>query len=211
MSKQTEALIKELSGDLEPVKRLSHPLLRVLPWMALACAYVAGVVYTLGVRPDISARLVDPIFLFETSLLGFVALSAALVSSWLCVPDMRGKSWMAGVPLTALGVFALWTTIKGFSEGLNMPAIHWDHCFNDGALMGFVPMAAVVFFARGGTTTHPVMMSLMNTLSVGALGYVGLRLTCIVDTVGHACFYHFFPFVVLGLVTGVFARKLYRW
>ena len=211
MDKNTENLIGHLSAELKPVPVLVHPALRALPWLGLASVYLAGVVFFLGLRGDIVEKLGQGPYLFEIAAMGFISLSAALASSWLCVPDMRGNKWILAVPFGALAIFVLWTGARGVLYGVDMPAPHWDHCFESGILMGFVPIVGMLFLARKGATTRPVTMSLMNTLAVGALGYIGLRLVCPTDTIGHAFFYHLFPFMVLGLVTGAIARKLYRW
>ncbi len=211
MSKNVENLIDHLSAELKPVPVLAHPLRRTLPWVLMAAVYVAGVLSFLGLRPDLAEKLTQGSYLFEISVMGFISLSAVLCSSWLCVPDMRGNKWLPAIPLAGLAVFLVWTVVMGVLEGVHMPPPHWDHCFESGILMGFIPMVAMVFLARKGATTRPVTMSLMNTLSVGALGYVGLRLVCPTDTIGHAFFYHLFPFVILGLVAGLAARRLYRW
>ena len=211
MSRDVENLIDHLSAELKPVSVLAHPLRRALPWLLMASVYMTGVLLFLGLRPDLAEKLTQGAYLFEISVTGFVAISAALASAWLCVPDMRGQKWLPAVPLAALAVFLIWTGVMSMLDGVHMPSPYWDHCFNIGALMGFVPMVAMIFLARNGATTRPVTMSLMNTLSVGALGYVGLRFVCPTDTIGHVFFYHLFTFMLLGLFAGLAARKLYRW
>jgi len=206
-----ETLIDNLCNGLRPCKRLPHPFLRALSGAILALAYVAGVVNYLGIRPDLAQKFQDTAFLFEIGTMGAVSLSAVLAASWLCVPDMRGVKWLVAVPLTLFGVFLFWCGIRAHVDGFAMPAMHWDHCFNDGLLMGFVPAAAVIFMSRRGATTRPFLMALVAVLSVGALGYVGLRFTCMMDTVGHAGVYHLLPFTVFGVLTGAGARVLFKW
>lgn len=206
-----EALIENLTQELTPVKKLCHPFLRALPWMVASLVYTAAVVSYLGLRPDLAYKLSVPVFLFETGLAFFIGVSAAFSSVWMCVPDMRGQKWLPIVPLTALTVFLFWTVLRAFTEGINFPVPHWDHCFQDGALLGALPVALIVFVSRRGATTRPFFMSIMNFLAVGAFGYVGLRFTCMLDTVGHAGLYHIAPFLVIGMALGLAARHLYRW
>ncbi len=207
----SDSLIESLTDELAPVRRLAHPFLRAAPWIALALAYISGVVYFLGLRPDMAGKLADPFFLFETAIMASVALSAALASSWLCVPDARGQKWMTSVPVTLIAVFIGWTALRSVTEDFSLPSLHWDHCFQDAMLMGFVPGVAMIFLSVRGATTHPFLMALMNGLAVGALGYVGLRFTCMLDTVGHSCIYHLFPFVISGALLGAAARRIFRW
>lgn len=204
-------LIGSLASDLKPVRRLAHPFLRVMPWFFLAGIYVFGVVYFLGLRPDFSEKIYQSEYLMDLGLIGFMGLSAALASSWLCIPDMRGQNWVVVVPLTLFFTVFLWFAAQTYAGSVFWPAIHWNHCFNDGALIGALPAAAFVFLAKKGATTRPRLMAFMNFLVVAALGYIGLRLTCPVDTIGHALIYHLAPFIIFGGLLGLLARKIYSW
>ncbi|MCB1530230.1 MAG: DUF1109 family protein [Rhodospirillales bacterium] len=209
--KRLEDLIDGLSGDLNPVRPLAHPLWRAGVCFVLTAAYLAATVYGLHPRMDWMDKFHELNFLFEMSLAGAVWISALLCAGWLCVPDMRGQEWMKAVPVTLTGIFVLWSVLRGVMDGVSIFPLHWDHCFENGFLMGMVPLALVAFFSRGGTTTHPYWLALMNTLAVGSAGWMGLRLTCSMDDVGHGFLYHFVPFLVLGSLIGVFARRLFRW
>lgn len=205
------ALIESLSDTLTPMKPMAHPFLRVLPWIFCGAFYTLVCVLVIGVRPDIQDKIVSPYFVYEILMMTFVGLSASFASSYLCVPDMRGVKWLAALPLTALGAFFLWIFTRSLAEPVSMPHVHWVNCFNDGIVLGFIPAIAMVIFVRKGATTAPRMMALMNTLAVAALGFIGLRFTCPLDTIGHAVITHLIPFMVLGILTGVLARRLYRW
>lgn len=209
--KTTAALMKELSADIKPVKKLGHPVLRALPWIFLGIFYLAGVVHYLGLRPDFATKVHETNYLFEIGIVTFIAISAALCSAWLCVPDMRGHKWMNAVPLTLLGGFILLEISRLVSEGFFMPDINWGHCHNDGVILGAVPAAFIVFIAKKGSTTQPLMMMGMNILAASGLSYVGLRLTCSMDTVGHSFLLHMLPFLAVGAVAGILARKIYKW
>ncbi|MCB1650954.1 MAG: DUF1109 domain-containing protein [Alphaproteobacteria bacterium] len=206
-----DEMIGQLTGELQPVNRLAHPLRRAVFFGALAVLYVASVVLFVGVRADIADKLHDLPFLFELSIAGLVALSSGLASAWLAVPDYREQRWLLFAPLAGLFVFVLWSVLRGYVEGAYFQGVHWDHCFEDGALMGILPAALIMFMARGGATTHPLLMAGMNVLSFGALAYIGLRFTCAMDTIGHGCITHLLPFILIGVLMGAAARRLYRW
>lgn len=200
-----------LSSQLEPVVRFAHPFIRILPWLVFALVYTYAAVQYIGVRPDIAVKLADPLFLFETAIGLAMSMSAAMTAAWLCVPDMRGQVWMVAFPALLGGVFLVWETIRSVTEGLALQAPHWDHCFEDALLFGTVPAAVLIFTTVRGATTRPFLMALMNVIAVAALAYVGLRFTCMLDTVGHSLIYHVFPFVVFGSVLGLAARRVFRW
>ncbi len=212
MSDNTDKLITELCGDLKPVCCMCHPLKRAARWLLVSSVYIALVVLALGMRDDIAAKFSDTSFLIENGLMALIGVSAAFASAWLCVPDMRGARWMKFLPLIGMAAFVGWEVFRSMGEGVHMPHLHyWDHCFGSAALIGFVPMAALMFTSRGGATTQPLLMALMNVIAVGALGYIGLRFVCASDTIGHAAVYHLVPFMALGIITGLTARRLYRW
>ena len=54
-------------------------------------------------------------------------------------------------------------------------------------------------------------MAFMCVLSVGALGWIALRLTCGAANTGHTLLFHFLPFVAMAALLGALARRLYRW
>lgn len=210
-NKSLDLLVSNLTEDLSPVRPLAHPAVRALPWLFLSVLYAVGVIVFLGLRPDLPYKLHSAEFLFEIGLAFFTGVTAALCALWMCVPDMRGRVWLPALPLTALAVFLFWCVLEALTEGLLLPAPHWDHCFEDGLFLGAFPAAFILFITRKGTTIKPRMMAFMAVLAVGSFGYVGLRLTCMLDTIGHAGIYHVLPFVTLGSLFGLAARRFYRW
>lgn len=212
MSEQpTEMLIENLAQDLGPVRRLAHPVFRVLPLLALSALYSAAVVFLIGVRSDIAHKLSDLHFMFEIGTMGLAGITAALAAAWLCVPDMRGRGWVPVLPLTLIGLFAFWHGLRSSLHGHGLPDHNWDHCVIDGFILIALPAAAILWLTRRGATTRPFLMALMLVLAVTAFGYIGLRFTCVNDSVGHAGLSHVAPFALAGLAFGLLARRIYRW
>ena len=212
MSEQNlDKFIDGLADDLAPVKPLAHPLVRIAPLFVVAAAYVVGVSYFIGLRSDIGDKFTDPSWMLETFLMGFISISAAIASSFLSVPDMRGAKWVVAPPLTTLAIFVVWNIFRAISEGLHMPNIHFDHCMGEGMFMAAVPMTMLIFMIKRGATTRPRITCFMNILTASSLGYIGLRFTCSLDTVGHATVSHLIPYVVIGAFLGAAAKKLYKW
>jgi len=203
--------IDGLADDLEPVKPLAHPLQRILPFFIFAVMYVGALVYFVGVRHDILNKFSDPSFLIENALMVFILVTAGLSSSFLSVPDMRGQKWLIALPFTGIGVFCVWSLIRAYTEGLHMPQLHLDHCMGEGVFMAVVPLTMVLFMMKKGATTRPRLTALMNLVFAAGLGYVGLRFTCMMDTVGHATISHLLPYLAIGTLMGMAAKKLYKW
>lgn len=207
----TDDLINQLSDDLKAVTPRS-PYKRMAIWLVLSIAYLVGVVAYLGVRMDIADRLTDSIFLFETLLATAILLSASIASSWLNFPDSLQRPWIKIVPLTLFGVFSLWVVVRGIEEGMVfISTLHMAHCSEEGAFMEVAPIIALVIITMRGNTTQPYWSMAMNVLAVSALGWIGLRLTCPMDQMGHSFINHLLPFAIVGAGLGFFARKLFRW
>ena len=203
--------IAQLTSDLEPVKKLAHPALRAALWIVAVAIYAACAVVFIGIRDDIYDALVNPAFIFETLMgTGLFVLSAVAVL-YMCIPDMSGHKWLLSVTYTLAGTFCLWIGIQWFAQGMKMPHMHWDHCMTEGLVMTLVPLVIMFFMTRQGATTRPYTTALLTIIAVSALAYVGLRFTCSMDAVWHSFLGHIMPFVVIGVLSGLAARKLYKW
>lgn len=207
----TDELIKSLGADLEPVKPFGCPLRRALPWIAFSALYAGLLAYFVGMRPDMGKMLFEGPFLFEMILVGATAIFTAVTSMYMGVPDMCGQKWLKPVSLTLLATFFTWAGTQWFATGMTLPPISWGHCIDQAAIIALLPIAALLYMVKGGTTTTPVLMSVMNVTSVGAFAYIALRITCMSDDVGHIFFFHVVPFLVVGTLLGVLARKIYKW
>ena len=212
MSKNNiDDLIGSLTDELEPVKPMGCPARRIVPWVVVSVVFVVGCVFSMGTRHDISTLFTNHIFLFEMVLMTLTFIGAALSSSYLCVPDMQGQKWLIPTTLTSAGIFVLWSAIRFFIEDGAMPHLEFEHCMGEGAFMAIVPVAILIFMLKQGTTTRPYLMMSMNVLAIAALGFVALRFTCPIDTVARATLSHLLPYIALGAVLGLLARRLYKW
>ena len=91
---------------------------------------------------------------------------------------------------------------------------HWDvvyKCWINFWMFSFVPLAYVIYRARKGATTYPVQLSFLQSLGVGAIGWIGQRLTCDMDAPQYVYLIQWAPVLLVGTLLGVFARRLYRW
>lgn len=210
-TKNTDDLIGQLCEGLEPSK-LACAYKRIVPWFLLSVIYLVGTVLFLGLRPDISERLIDGVFLFEMGLASMIFITAGMTSSWLSFPDSHQKEWMKAVTVTLFAVFALWVTTRSIEEGLNLSTtLHLGHCAHEGIIMEVVPIIVLIFITMRGHTVQPFWSMTMNVLAVSALGWLGLRMTCSMDQMGHSFFNHLLPFAIIGAGLGFFARKLFKW
>lgn len=207
-----DTLINDLSDDLSCVKPCGHPLALMATWLTIAIAFVGGVTLFMGIRPDIAIKINEATFLLEIGLSAAIALTAGASAFYLRVPDRCGAKWVGVVPYSLLAVLIGWEIIRLVTSDVILPDIHWVHCATDSGVFMSIPLAVLTFItARRSATTKPFTMMTMQAMAVGGLGYIALRLTCIMDSLGHDLVYHMLPFLVLGTITGLIAHRLYRW
>lgn len=210
--KSVDDLIGNLSGDLKPVKPLAHPLVRMAPLIVVCLVYVGAMIAMLGPRDDVMPKMMYEIdYVFEILLSLSIFISSAIALGWMVIPDMRGQTWIKAVPVTLSGVFVLWAGLRIFFEWGEPFVFALQNCKLDGLFMTVLPVAALVFSSRKGAVTQPLWVSCMTVLSFSGLGWAGLRFTCGAGTFLQSFAIHFVPFIVIGIVIGLFARRIFRW
>ncbi len=207
----SEELISSLSSDLKKVDAMPHPLKRAITILLIAATYMAVAVFALGMRSDIEVKIHDNIFVFEMAYIFITALSAAICSSWLCVPDVRGAKWILATPIVLLSFGVMWSFIHFDIDIHKITHIEMHHCHIKSIIFGTVPIFAILFFSVKGRTTHPYMMALMNIIFVGTLGYIALRVACSSDNAEHICYIHVMPYLLLGIAMAALGKHIYRW
>lgn len=207
----TTNLIDSLASDLQQVQVVGHPLKQVLPWFVLAVLYVTFAVAVLGARADIAERMFQSVYLFEIGLVLAMSVSAAFCSIWLCIPDMRGQRWMLALPVSFFGALLVWLGLRFGLDFSHMPHLEWHQCINEALVFGVIPVISLSYLTSRGKTTQPNVLSFMNALAIGGLGYIGLRITCPSEDIAHILLFHFLPYVFIGLGVWASGRKIYRW
>jgi len=209
--KKTEDLIGQLCGELKPVSPRC-PYKRIIFWLIGSAIYLAVVVAYLGLRPDFVERLSDAKYLYEMGLGFSILMASAFASSWLCFPDCIQRGWMKVVAVTLFFSFSLWVVAQSIGEGMGLTdTMHLGHCAKEGMLMEGIPILALIVLTMRGNTTQPYWSMAMNIMAVSSLGWIGLRLTCSMDVMGHSLFNHILPIAIIGAGLGFFARKLFKW
>ncbi|PCK00219.1 MAG: hypothetical protein COA45_00070 [Zetaproteobacteria bacterium] len=207
----TESLIASLSDNFSGIKVMPHPIRHLALWSVLAVSYTLLIIIFLKIRPDLSDKLENPNYIFELLQILAISISAAFCSSWLCVPDMRGQKWMLVVPITLFVAFSLQIILRTTMETHDLPHIYFHHCSMKSIIFGVIPAIALFLMSTRGKTTHPISMSLMNALAIGGMGYLGLRIICMSDNIGHLYGYHLLPYILFGIIISLVGRRIYRW
>lgn len=207
----TDNFLNELTDDLKPVKTLRHPIVGALVTSSIVLFYLSVVVSLLGVRADISDKLGEATYIYEILMAFILGILGIVSTSFSRFPDNYGCGWIQAVPFTLVSALIIWLAVKTSTHGLHLEPFHWDDCFTDALFLGFIPAAALVALVKSGTSTKPCLSMATIVVSVSALGWGALRLTCPLDTIEHSVFYHLAPFIIVGSVLGALARRLLKW
>lgn len=176
---KTDELIDALIADLKPVHRLRPPAVRLLGWLMLSIPATAIAVAAMGLRPDITAKAADPVFMAE-QLASFIT---ALVAGWAAlVAGVPGEPrWKRRAPVLPLAVWMASLGHQCWSEwwslGLSGMEFHDDFiCVPSIAVISAIPALAIVYAIRRGASLHSWSAISWGSLAAAALANTGLRL-----------------------------------
>lgn len=208
--KNTDNLINQLCGDLEPVAPRC-PYRQALVWLVLSVIYIAFVIFYYGINVDLETKMLTASFIFEMSMALAILVSSALASSWLSFPDGIQRPWLKATSLTLFGSFLLWIVASMIEEGGITGDMFISSC-SRALLVDSLPFIALVIMTARGKTTQPYWSMTMNVMAVSALGWIGLRLTCsMYDSMSYGLMHYLLPFSILGVAVGFFSRKIFKW
>lgn len=214
MNRNTDTLITQLVGELEPVRPVKAVtgLAAALGGLALMLALV---VLLIGVRSDVLAGNLNPVFVLAAGLFFLLGLASAATVIVMSRPrvgsDHGGWKWaaaMAGLlPLAALAN-GLGRTSLAFS---GLGAEHGLDCLAMGSLLGLVTLVTLVWWLRRGAPTSPERAGLLTGIAAGSFGIFAFSFHCAYSDIVHIGLWHSLV-VLLGAVAGRLAvPPLIRW
>jgi hypothetical protein len=169
---QTEQLIQELVGGLQPVRRLRPPALRALLWLAVVAVPVGAALLGLADWGRVMQRMALPRIALECAAAGLTGISAVFAAFVLSVPG-RSRRW-AALPLPA---FMLWLAASGAGCVRNGWSLHGpggfigdsSHCFGFIVAVS-VPLSIGLFAVlRRARPIAPLPVAALGALGVAAL------------------------------------------
>lgn len=176
---RTDDLIERLSSNPGVAVPLPRPALRLAFWLVPSLAFMALVVASQSLRPDIAQAVASPRWLGEQALALATALAAALAAlmlalpgrsrRWALLPVAPGAAWLA-----TLGMGCLRDLQMLGRGGLSLtPDLE---CFVYISLIASVPTVILLAQLRRGATLAPGLAGALAVLAAAALGGFGLRL-----------------------------------
>ncbi len=215
MSKmRTDDLIQRLAADAKPVQCLRPPVLRLGRWLLLSVPWVAAIVYVMGLRPDLAARLADPRWLVEQGAALATAIMAAMGA--LCAGVPGRPRWEHYLPLLPLAVWlgvltqgCLQTWLSTGSAGLALQP-DWQ-CLPGIMFVGLGPAVVMAIMIFRGSPIEPIRTTALGALAAGGLAAVGLRLFHQQDASLMVLVWQAGTVIGLSVIASLFGRRLLRW
>lgn len=214
MVRNSDALIAELVGELEPVRPLSFAqgLGFALGGAAVSALTVLGFY---GLRTDLMAGLVNPMHLVATGLYFGLALAATVTVVVMSRPqvgsDHSGWTWAAAMaallPLAGL--------VVGFSRGSDMMSAesirHGVECFSIAGTASLLVFAMLVAWLRRGAPTAPDRAGLVAGIAAGSFGIFAFSLHCPFNDIVHIGLWHSAVVLAMAGVGRALVPRLIRW
>ncbi len=214
MPRNSDALIAELVGDLEPVKPLRFGA-GMAATLAAATLSSAVVIALFGLRPDWLEGRVNPMHLLATGLYLGLALAATVTVVVMSRPqvgsDYSGWRWAAAMT----GLLPVAGLIVGISRGRDMLAAetmrHGGECLMLGGGASLLVFAMLVLWLRRGAPTAPDRAGLVAGVAAGAFGIFAFSLHCPDNDIVHIGIWHSAVVLAMAGLGRITVPRLIRW
>src|SRR5713101_5784731 len=211
---RTPDLIDTLANSAAPVRRLRPPVLRAALWLLMAAAVLLLLAVAHGVRPDLSTKLHQQIFVAGVVLALATAILAAIAAFKLSLVD--NSRWWALLPAPAL---ALWVSTIGYGcltdwvsigpNGVRMGEA--VRCFAT-LLLTSVPLSiAMLVMLRHAALLRPTAVSATGGLAIAAMTAFALSLIHDLDATVMVLIWNLGVAVLIAGLASAFGRPTLSW
>jgi hypothetical protein len=210
---KTPDLIDTLVVSATPVRRLRPPLVRAGLWLLLAAVVLGLLAVAHGLRPDLAARLRQPVFVVGMVGALATAILAAVASFRLSLPD-SSRFWLL-LPCPAL---AFWVSTIGYgcltdwvsmdANGIRMGEA--VRCFAT-LLLTSVPLSvAMLVMLRHAAWLRPTVVSVTGGLAIAAMTSFALSLIHDLDATVMILVWNLGSAALVAGLASVFGRSAFR-
>ncbi len=208
----TPELIDLLSANAPPVRPLRPPAIRALAWLLFSVFILVFLAIAHGLRPDLSERLQDALFLISVGAALLTGVLAAIASFMISLPD-RSRLWQL-MPVPALSVWVItigygcltdWVSIG--SDGIRLGET--ARCLATLALTSVPLSLAMVMMLRRATPLRPRATIMTGGLAVAAVTATALSLFHSLDATIMVLIWNFGTAAVIAGLGGVVGQSLF--
>ena len=210
----TDTLIEKLAGELHPVRAMRFR--EGLGWLSLALTVtLAMVLVWLGIRSDVMAGHLSPLFLISQGLFLILGLAAGTTTLVMANPNVgnRHDGWKWALAMGMLLPAA--AIIIAIVNMAHQPAFyipeHDIYCLVHGLGFGALTAVVLTFWLRRGAPASPEQAGLLAGIASGALGVFAYAFSCAFDSIYHVGFWHAIPVAIAGTIGRLVIPPLIRW
>jgi len=203
-------LIQQLVKDLKPVKTLAPLWQRIAIYLAATVGIALLELFVIAkIQPAVFLAFKNsPTYLFETVLIFFTPVIAAIGALILSVPGNENKQWVQYVAAGSFAAFILFNFYNiWFPVFPNATRDHYNEfCVYDIVSLGTIPALLLFFIIRMAAPLNWKWLSGLITLgSFGPLVAVQ-QLTCM-GTAPHVLAAHVLPVLLISIAIYYIGRK----
>ncbi|WP_028206437.1 NrsF family protein [Paraburkholderia nodosa] len=210
----TSDLIESLVADAKPVRPLRAPAVRAAGWLVFAALVLMLVGVAHGVRPDLTAKLQQPVFVTSVAAAALTGILAAVGSFIASVPG-RTLRWLL-LPLPAM---AAWVSTIGYGCLTNWIEIgpngmslgETARCFATLGLTGIPLSLALLIMLRHVARLAPAPVTMTGSLAVAALTAVALSMFHPLDATVMILVWNFGVATILLPISARYSQRLFAW
>jgi len=210
----TEDLVRSLTGDLKPVRRLALPVWRAMGWFGLSLAFAAGAAYLVGLRHDLSDMFTDGRFIVEFAAILLTSLMAAAAAFCAGCPGRPLWERFAALPFLCLWVASVvfgcwqdWSRLGAAGMAITPDPI----CLPTLLAWSALPGAAIFVMVKRGAPLAPLSTTALAALAATALGAAAMRLTHATDANVMVLIWQVGSVALLTCAAMLFGRRILRW
>ncbi len=211
----TPQLISRLAEQPAPRCVGTCPFRMISQWLGVTFGGILIMMAVLGLRPDLSLRLAEPLFVAEITVLFFLLLSSGLSACWLAFPDQRQQPWLVKLPLLPVAVYATLIAYRlAVPEATAAAPLEKDNDI-DCALcitgMAIVPAITMLLLVRRCATTVPRLTGAVALLAAATSGHLMLKFVEANDSLPHFAVSHLLPILLLCGIGFMLGKKILAW
>lgn len=210
----TPELIDSLAANAGPVQRLRSPIIRAACWLLFAGFVLVLLAVAHGLRPDLAARMDEPIFVYGLAASVLTGILAAVASFVISLPD-RSRLW-AFLPLPA---FLAWMSTISYgclthwvapmpAEGIAAAEME---CFAMMLLTSIPLSLTMLLMVRYAASYRPRPVVVMGSLAVAALVAAALSIFHDHNAAGLVLIWNVGLTIVVVGFGGLFGRRALAW
>jgi len=209
-------LITKLSGEIKSVKPLGKPIKLIIYLLSALSVYGIIVQIIFGLRLDLAAQFLRPLFVTEIILILLLLITSAVAAVLAMYPDSYQKSQLLKLPYIFFFLLLLVFAAQFFTsqdELMIIPKItsHAIECTICIFVLSLIPAVLMFSMLQKGATTIPLQAGLFTTLAASSLGYLILRFNEMNDSITHLVTWHYLPILFFAFIGSLLGKWLLKW